>query len=180
MIDWLIVKYLYRRIAGARTTVTQTMTLSGEIDPVTGRIKTEYGHIDPETGLTMLLCIIFFNQQLILQSNVKTCETLEFPMEKLFKIIAIGVDTAIRVPNYPPLTFEDFQPSHFRNHFYKKCKEFFEFVWVFTELWTFVLGFDRNVCIGLRIFAGTCLLYNSQCQHLCFIVQPLDCRGMFV
>lgn len=39
-----------RRIAGARTTVTQTMTLSGEIDPVTGRIKTEYGHIDPETG----------------------------------------------------------------------------------------------------------------------------------
>lgn len=27
------------------------MTLSGEIDPVTGRIKTEYGHIDPETGL---------------------------------------------------------------------------------------------------------------------------------
>ncbi|XP_055314155.1 protein 4.1 homolog [Sitodiplosis mosellana] len=38
------------RIAGARTTVTQTMTLSGEIDPVTGRIKTEYGHIDPETG----------------------------------------------------------------------------------------------------------------------------------
>lgn len=39
-----------RRIAGARTTVTQTMTLSGEIDPLTGRIKTEYGHIDPETG----------------------------------------------------------------------------------------------------------------------------------
>ncbi|XP_055383447.1 protein 4.1 homolog isoform X4 [Condylostylus longicornis] len=38
------------RIAGARTTVTQTMTLSGEIDPVTGRIKTEYGHIDPNTG----------------------------------------------------------------------------------------------------------------------------------
>lgn len=26
------------------------MTLTGEIDPVTGRIKTEYGHIDPETG----------------------------------------------------------------------------------------------------------------------------------
>lgn len=26
------------------------MTLKGEIDPVTGRIKTEYGHIDPETG----------------------------------------------------------------------------------------------------------------------------------
>lgn len=38
------------RVAGARTTVTQTMTLTGEIDPVTGRIKTEYGHIDPETG----------------------------------------------------------------------------------------------------------------------------------
>lgn len=38
------------RVAGARTTVTQTMTLTGEIDPVTGRIKTEYGHIDPDTG----------------------------------------------------------------------------------------------------------------------------------
>lgn len=38
------------RMAGARTTVTQTMTLSGEIDEQTGRIKTEYGHIDPETG----------------------------------------------------------------------------------------------------------------------------------
>lgn len=38
------------RIAGARTTVTHTMTLSGEIDPVTGRIKSEYGHIDPNTG----------------------------------------------------------------------------------------------------------------------------------
>lgn len=38
------------RVAGARTTVTQTMTLTGEIDPQTGRIKTEYGHIDPETG----------------------------------------------------------------------------------------------------------------------------------
>lgn len=38
------------RVAGARTTVTQTMTLTGEIDPETGRIKTEYGHIDPETG----------------------------------------------------------------------------------------------------------------------------------
>lgn len=38
------------RVAGARTTVTQTMTLTGEIDPVTGRIKTEYGHIDPNTG----------------------------------------------------------------------------------------------------------------------------------
>ncbi|XP_021708819.1 protein 4.1 homolog isoform X4 [Aedes aegypti] len=37
-------------IAGARTTVTQTMTLSGEIDPVTGRIKSEWGHIDPNTG----------------------------------------------------------------------------------------------------------------------------------
>lgn len=29
------------RMAGARTTVTQTMTLSGKIDPVTGRIQTE-------------------------------------------------------------------------------------------------------------------------------------------
>lgn len=38
------------RMAGARTTVTQTMTLSGKIDPVTGRIITEYGHIDPDTG----------------------------------------------------------------------------------------------------------------------------------
>lgn len=38
------------RISGARTTVTQTLTLTGEIDPVTGRIKTEYGHIDPNTG----------------------------------------------------------------------------------------------------------------------------------
>ncbi|XP_065083054.1 protein 4.1 homolog isoform X4 [Ochlerotatus camptorhynchus] len=37
-------------IAGARTTVTQTMTLSGEIDPLTGRIKSEWGHIDPNTG----------------------------------------------------------------------------------------------------------------------------------
>lgn len=38
------------RISGARTTVTQTLTLTGEIDSVTGRIKTEYGHIDPNTG----------------------------------------------------------------------------------------------------------------------------------
>lgn len=38
------------RISGARTTVTQTLTLTGEIDAVTGRIKTEYGHIDPNTG----------------------------------------------------------------------------------------------------------------------------------
>uniref|UniRef100_A0A034V7Q9 Moesin/ezrin/radixin homolog 1 n=1 Tax=Bactrocera dorsalis TaxID=27457 RepID=A0A034V7Q9_BACDO len=38
------------RFAGARTTVTQTMTLTGEIDPVTGRIKSEYGDIDPNTG----------------------------------------------------------------------------------------------------------------------------------
>lgn len=38
------------RMAGARTTVTQTMTLSGKIDPVTGFIITEYGHINPETG----------------------------------------------------------------------------------------------------------------------------------
>lgn len=38
------------RVAGAKTTVVQTLTLTGEIDPVTGRIKTEYGHIDPNTG----------------------------------------------------------------------------------------------------------------------------------
>jgi hypothetical protein len=38
------------RISGARTTVTQTLTLTGEIDSETGRIKTEYGHIDPNTG----------------------------------------------------------------------------------------------------------------------------------
>jgi erythrocyte membrane protein band 4.1 len=38
------------RISGARTTVTQTLTLTGEIDSVTGRIKTEYGEIDPTTG----------------------------------------------------------------------------------------------------------------------------------
>lgn len=38
------------RITGARTTVTQTLTLTGEIDSETGRIKTEYGHIDPNTG----------------------------------------------------------------------------------------------------------------------------------
>lgn len=38
------------RISGARTTVTQTLTLTGEIDAITGRIKTEYGHIDPNTG----------------------------------------------------------------------------------------------------------------------------------
>lgn len=38
------------RMAGARTTVTQTMTLTGQIDPNTGRIITEYGHIDPNTG----------------------------------------------------------------------------------------------------------------------------------
>lgn len=38
------------RISGARTTVTQTLTLTGEIDAETGRIKTEYGHIDPNTG----------------------------------------------------------------------------------------------------------------------------------
>lgn len=38
------------RLKGARTTVTQTMTLSGKIDPVTGRIKTEYGDIDPDSG----------------------------------------------------------------------------------------------------------------------------------
>lgn len=38
------------RVAGARTTVTQTLTLQGKIDPITGRIKTEYGDIDPDTG----------------------------------------------------------------------------------------------------------------------------------
>ncbi|KAH8415807.1 hypothetical protein KR222_001184 [Zaprionus bogoriensis] len=38
------------RFAGARRTVTHTMTLTGEIDPVTGRIKSEYGEIDPTTG----------------------------------------------------------------------------------------------------------------------------------
>ncbi|XP_041973336.1 protein 4.1 homolog isoform X2 [Aricia agestis] len=38
------------RLKGARTTVTQTMTLSGKIDPATGRIRTEYGDIDPDTG----------------------------------------------------------------------------------------------------------------------------------
>lgn len=38
------------RVAGAKSTVTQTLTLRGEIDPKTGRIITEYGHIDPNTG----------------------------------------------------------------------------------------------------------------------------------
>lgn len=38
------------RLMGARTTVTQTISLSGKIDPVTGRVKTEYGDIDPDTG----------------------------------------------------------------------------------------------------------------------------------
>ncbi|XP_077283382.1 erythrocyte membrane protein band 4.1 like coracle isoform X2 [Arctopsyche grandis] len=38
------------RLMGARTTITQTVSLSGKIDPVTGRVKTEYGDIDPDTG----------------------------------------------------------------------------------------------------------------------------------
>lgn len=38
------------RVAGARTTVTQTLTLTGKIDEVSGFIKTEYGDINPETG----------------------------------------------------------------------------------------------------------------------------------
>lgn len=37
-------------LAGARTTVTQTMTLTGDFDPITGRIKSDYGDIDPNTG----------------------------------------------------------------------------------------------------------------------------------
>lgn len=37
-------------VRSANTKVTQVMTLSGEIDPVTGKIHTEWGHIDPTTG----------------------------------------------------------------------------------------------------------------------------------
>ena len=37
-------------VKSAKTKVTQIMTLSGEIDPVTGKIHTEWGHIDPQTG----------------------------------------------------------------------------------------------------------------------------------
>ncbi|XP_060536727.1 protein 4.1 homolog isoform X2 [Cylas formicarius] len=32
------------------TKITQVLTLSGEIDPVTGKIHSEWGHIDPQTG----------------------------------------------------------------------------------------------------------------------------------
>lgn len=67
-----------RRIAGARTTVTQTMTLSGEIDPVTGRIKTEYGHIDPETGINQYqfyTISLLYNQ---ITCKRKSCFTGDF------------------------------------------------------------------------------------------------------
>lgn len=37
-------------VHSANTKVTQVLTLSGEIDPVTGKIHTEWGHIDPQTG----------------------------------------------------------------------------------------------------------------------------------
>lgn len=37
-------------VKSAHTKVTQVLTLSGEIDPVTGKIHTEWGHIDPKTG----------------------------------------------------------------------------------------------------------------------------------
>ncbi|KRT85705.1 hypothetical protein AMK59_2388 [Oryctes borbonicus] len=37
-------------VKSANTKVTQILTLSGEIDPVTGKIHTEWGHIDPQTG----------------------------------------------------------------------------------------------------------------------------------
>ncbi|KAF5270217.1 hypothetical protein FQA39_LY08431 [Lamprigera yunnana] len=37
-------------VRSAQTKVTHIMTLSGEIDPVTGKIHTEWGHIDPQTG----------------------------------------------------------------------------------------------------------------------------------
>lgn len=37
-------------VKSANTKVTQVLTLSGEIDPVTGKIHTEWGHIDPKTG----------------------------------------------------------------------------------------------------------------------------------
>ncbi|XP_022912970.1 protein 4.1 homolog isoform X2 [Onthophagus taurus] len=37
-------------VRDANTKITQILTLSGEIDPETGRIHTEWGHIDPQTG----------------------------------------------------------------------------------------------------------------------------------
>ncbi|XP_072376683.1 protein 4.1 homolog isoform X1 [Diabrotica undecimpunctata] len=37
-------------VKSASTKVTQVLTLTGEIDPVTGKIHTEWGHIDPQTG----------------------------------------------------------------------------------------------------------------------------------
>ncbi|XP_049817387.1 protein 4.1 homolog isoform X4 [Aethina tumida] len=37
-------------VKSGNTKVTQVLTLSGEIDPVTGKIHTEWGHIDPQTG----------------------------------------------------------------------------------------------------------------------------------
>lgn len=37
-------------VKSAKTKITQVLTLSGEIDPVTGKIHTEWGHIDPQTG----------------------------------------------------------------------------------------------------------------------------------
>ncbi|CAH1112308.1 unnamed protein product [Psylliodes chrysocephalus] len=37
-------------VKSANTKVTQVLTLTGEIDPVTGKIHTEWGHIDPQTG----------------------------------------------------------------------------------------------------------------------------------
>ncbi|XP_044744973.1 protein 4.1 homolog isoform X2 [Coccinella septempunctata] len=37
-------------VKSANTKVTQVLTLSGEIDPETGKIHTEWGHIDPQTG----------------------------------------------------------------------------------------------------------------------------------
>lgn len=37
-------------VKSASTKVTQVLTLSGEIDPVTGKIHTEWGYIDPKTG----------------------------------------------------------------------------------------------------------------------------------
>lgn len=37
-------------VKSANTKVTQVLTLSGEIDPVTGKIHTEWGNIDPHTG----------------------------------------------------------------------------------------------------------------------------------
>ncbi|RZB89842.1 4.1 -like [Asbolus verrucosus] len=37
------------RMKSSNTTVSQVLTLSGEVDPVTGKIHTEWGHIDPDT-----------------------------------------------------------------------------------------------------------------------------------